>query len=491
MLAYHPISDLRFKFDRLESQYHKDPVPAVNERKRLLGLLRSELVKHQTELLAALSDDYGHRSEYDSLLGDILSAVEQIDHNLTYFPRWMKPQRRRAGLLLWPSRVHVESRPVGIVGIMVPWNFPISLAVGPLSAALAAGNRVMLKMSELTPQTNKVLAKVLLPFNDHVALVEGDVAVARTFAELPFGHLLFTGSTQVGRLVAEACAKNLTPTTLELGGKSPVFVDKSADLDKAIDAIIFGKTLNAGQICIAPDYVMLPRTWTDRFCQRFVARCRELDEQGALLSHYSSIINAEHFSRLQSLIDDAKSKGAKVIEITASPKPAANSDEANLDNINVIRPASEVENTRPRIMLPKLIINPTPAMRVCQEEIFGPLLPIIEYHSTDAAIDYINHNPKPLALYIMSGEKHATRYLLNHITSGGVCVNDTLMHISAVSAPFGGVGASGWGRYHGKEGFLAFSHQRTQLHTPKWLPRAGWVLGYRNAFINVVKRWFI
>jgi len=430
-----------------QQEYKLSPAPSIQYRSEQLRGLKAALLSHQDELVAALNKDYGQRAKQDSLIADILPCVMNINYTLKNLKKWSKPQRRHAGLLLSPAKITVHYQPLGVVGIMVPWNFPIMLSIGPLIGALAAGNRAMIKLSEFTPATNAVITAMLTSIFDTktVAVIEGEADVAATFSALPFNHLVFTGSTNIGRHVMRAAANNLTPVTLELGGKSPVIIADDMPIDTAVERLIFGKCLNAGQICVAPDYIFCPEGKVDEFIAAYQKQFqtmypRHSDNSSNENKDYANIINDIQHKRLVSWLDDAINKGAKVI--------SASGEEINRST---------------RQLATQLITQVTDDMQLMQEEIFGPLLPIMPYKDLDKVIDYINDRPRPLALYIMSFDKTTQQLLLNKTHSGGVCINDTIMHVAADDAPFGGIGDSGMGHYHGKEGFLTFSKAKTVL----------------------------
>ncbi|RJX65197.1 coniferyl aldehyde dehydrogenase [Vibrio sinensis] len=457
--------ELQHLFDEVESQFSADPNPERSTRREHLLTLKKSLLEHRKDLVAALNEDYGFRSEFDSVICDILPAVEHINYTLKKLTKWLKPSRRHSGLMLNPSKVSVHYQPVGVVGVMVPWNFPIVLSVAPVITALAAGNKVMVKFSEFTPSTNQVLSRIFAQLEGQVYSVDGDVTIARAFSQLPFNHLIFTGSTTVGRSVAQEAAKNLTPVTLELGGKSPVIIASDADITRAIDAIMLGKSVNAGQICVAPDYVLLPEGQQDAFAEQYLQRYRRAFCRKNKPVELSQIINDKQYQRLQGLLSDAKEKGARITTI---------------ENVEVTG----------RQMLPHLVMDVRESMLVMQEEIFGPILPVIGYQKIEEAFEYIRSKPKPLALYLMSDDKELQKKVTRETLSGGLAINDTLLHLAAHDAPFGGVGASGMGQYHGIEGFLAFSKTKTVLVTPSWLPRSRWVLRHRKGFERML-RWFL
>lgn len=427
--------------------YQSMPAPSYQSRIDKLNKLKTGLLAYSQQFVSALATDYGHRAANDTMISDILPCVNNINYTLKHLKSWMKPSRRHAGLLLAPSKVTVHYQPLGVVGIIVPWNFPIMLAVGPLITAIAAGNRAMLKMSEFTPATNIILTSLLAEIfaEDEVAIVEGEANVAAQFSALPFDHLLFTGSTTVGKHVMRAAADNLTPVTLELGGKSPVIVAPDMDIETAVQRLIYGKCLNAGQICVAPDYVLCPEDKIDALIAAYQARFTKMYPDFANNDDYGNVINQRQYSRLLSVLDDAEQQGA------------------------TIHSATEYTIDREVRKLPtQLVTGVTQDMAIMQEEIFGPLLPIIAYKNLDQAIDYINANDRPLALYIMSFDEHTQQNIIHNTHSGGVCINDTAFHVVADDAPFGGIGPSGMGHYHGKEGFLTFSHAKTVLKSGKF-----------------------
>ncbi|UJF23006.1 coniferyl aldehyde dehydrogenase [Shewanella sp. OMA3-2] len=428
------------------SQYLSMPAPSYESRVNKLKQLKQSLLQSQQKIVDALNKDYGHRSENDTVISDIMPCINNINYTLKNLKSWMKPSKRHAGLLLSPSKVTVQYQPLGVVGIIVPWNFPVMLSIGPLITAIAAGNRAMLKMSEFTPHINQVLRDLLAEiFNQNeVVLVEGEADIAAQFSALPFDHILFTGSTLVGRHVMRAAAENLTPVTLELGGKSPAIIAPDMPIETAVERLIFGKCLNAGQICVAPDYVLCPEDKIAEFIQAYQARFNNMYPDFDSNPDYGNIINDRQFERLTKVIDDAKTKGANVISASTGTVSAGK-----------------------RKLATQLMTNVNADMLVMQDEIFGPILPIIGYQSVDEAIGYVNQRDRPLALYILSFNSNTQHHILHHTHSGGVCINDTVFHVAADDAPFGGIGPSGMGHYHGKEGFLTFSHAKTVLNSGK------------------------
>ncbi|MEZ9367635.1 coniferyl aldehyde dehydrogenase [Shewanella sp. 10N.286.51.B2] len=440
-------SPLQQLLQQQRQAYQSMPAPSYQSRVDKLNKLKAGLLSYSEQFVSALATDYGHRSANDTMISDIMPCVNNINYSLKHLKSWMKPNKRHAGLLLSPSSVTVHYQPLGVVGIIVPWNFPVMLAVGPLITAIAAGNRAMLKMSEFTPATNQVLIRLLAEIfsQDEVVVVEGEADVAAQFSALPFDHLLFTGSTTVGRHVMRAAADNLTPVTLELGGKSPVIVAPDIDIDTAVERLIYGKCLNAGQICVAPDYILCPEDKIDALISAYKTRFNNMYPDFASNEDYGNVINQRQYSRLLAVLDDAKQKGATIHPAT----------EFNID--------SEI-----RKLPTQLVTNVSADMAIMQQEIFGPLLPIIGYKDLDEAIEYINNNERPLALYIMSFNSQTQQNIIQQTHSGGVCINETIFHVAADDAPFGGIGPSGMGHYHGKEGFLTFSHAKTVLKSGKF-----------------------
>ena len=427
---------------RLKQACQAQPMPSLAQRRSRLTALKSALLAHKQALCDALALDYGQRSDYDSLVADILPCVMQINYSLKRLKGWMKPVRRHPGLLLAPARVEVHYQPLGVVGIMVPWNFPVMLSLGPLIGAIAAGNRAMIKLSEFTPHTNAALRTLLEAVfdDDEVVLIEGDAGLAAAFSTLPFDHLLFTGSTAVGRQVMAAAAPQLTPLTLELGGKSPCLIAPDMPLALAVERMIFGKSLNAGQICVAPDYVLLPRGQEQAFIEAYQAHFRRLYPKGLDSPDYGSIINRAQYERLTAWLAEAKQAGAQV-HPCASP---ARDDGA-------------------RRLVPHLLTEVPGHCQLMQQEIFGPLLPLVPYDSIEEAIAYVAARPRPLALYLMSLDPALQSRLIRETHAGGMAINECLFQVAADDAPFGGIGPSGMGHYHGHEGFLTFSKAKTVL----------------------------
>ncbi|MFN4112350.1 MAG: coniferyl aldehyde dehydrogenase [Sphingomonadaceae bacterium] len=403
------------------------------------------------ELARAMAADFGNRSVHQSMLTDIAATVGAGKHALKHIDSWSKAERRKVQfpLGLLGARAEVRYEPKGVIGILSPWNFPVQLAFGPLMQVLAAGNRAMIKPSEFTERTSAIMGEAVAKYfaEEEVALFTGGPEVAAAFSSLPFDHLVFTGSTATGRRVMEAAAKNLCPVTLELGGKSPVILGRSADLTRAGERIALGKMMNAGQICLAPDYLMVPEDMEDGAIAAVELGVRNMYPTLLNNDDYASVVSDRHFDRLQSMVADARDKGAEVIEVNP-----ANED---FGNANV------------RKMPLTILRNVSDDMQAMQEEIFGPVLPVKTYRQVDDAISYINENDRPLGLYYFGEDKGEQERVLTRTISGGVTTNDVIFHVSMEDLPFGGVGPSGIGSYHAIEGFREFSHARAVYHQPR------------------------
>lgn len=458
-------------FERQRQAFARQPMPPAEHRIAALRRLRSALLTHQETLVQAVDRDFSARSRDETLMAEILTTVQGIDHTVRHLKRWMRPSRRAVGMLFAPARNLVVYQPLGVVGIMVPWNYPIQLALLPLAGALGAGNRVMIKLSEFTPATNQALRTLLADAfeEDEVAVIEGAVEISTLFAQQPWDYLLFTGSTAVGRVVMAAAARHLTPVTLELGGKSPVIVAPDAPLEAAAESIAFGKMLNAGQTCIAPDYVLVPAGQEAAFAeamQRAVARLYPTLRDNP---DYSAIINDRQRQRLYAWLDDAVQLGAQV---------------------HVCDPAHE-DFAQTRKMPLHLLLGVHDGMKVMQEEIFGPLLPVLPYRDLDQALDRVRGGSRPLALYLFSHDRQVQRKVLEQSHSGGVTINDTLMHVAQDDLPFGGVGPSGMGHYHGHEGFLTFSKAKGVHIKGRWNTGRLAYPPYGRWVHRLIQRWFI
>ncbi|RQH06007.1 coniferyl aldehyde dehydrogenase [Paraburkholderia dinghuensis] len=415
----------------------REPFPTWETRARHLKALRAMLLDNRDALAEAMNADFGQRSKAEVMLAEFVVLKQEIDGALKHGTRWMKPQRRSVGKWLMPGRAKVVPQPLGVAGIVVPWNYPLYLGAGPLVCALAAGNRAMIKMSELTPRTSALFETLISKAfeRDHVAVVNGDASVGAAFTALPFDHLLFTGSTRIGHEVMRAAAANLTPVTLELGGKSPALIGENARFDYAVDSLLLGKTLNAGQTCIAPDYVLLPRGTEAKFIERARTRFSQLYPDFTSNGDYTSIITDRHFDRLARLADEAQEAGAQLHPLG-------------------------VHDAATRRFAPVIVTNAPADGTLMQEEIFGPLLPLVPYDTLDEALRYVNSRARPLALYLYADDARTVERVTHETVAGGMSVNETLMHIAAEGLPFGGVGASGMGAYHGHDGFVTFSKMK-------------------------------
>lgn len=459
--------ELQNGFDKIKAAYNKTPYPTYDQRKEVLLKLKKSIIKNEQLIYHALKKDYGYRSEFDSLIADVLPSIMTLNHTLKKLKKWMKPSKRHSGLMLFPSKVTVHYQPLGVVGVITPWNFPLFLSLGPAVQALAAGNRVMIKMSEFTPNTNLVLRKVIEDISDHIMIMEGEAEMGAAFSKLPFDHLIFTGSSTVGKHVAKAAADNLTPITLELGGKSPTIIGEDADMESAVDSVIIGKAINSAQICVSPDYIFVPESREQDFVKTFVQRYSEYYLNSPNNNRLTHIVTDRQFQRLRNFLDDAETKGAKIHTV------------------------KEYQESDKRQLYPHVLTNVNQDMLVMQEEIFGTILPVMTYKNIGEVLEYINARHRPLALYIMSTNKDLIDEILKNTHSGGVSINDTAMHVMADDAPFGGVGYSGIGHYHGFEGFQTFSKAKTVLHSKTWPPRSRYILQYRDLVFRALRFLFL
>ena len=433
------------------SAFEAERYPGVATRRDRLERLRRIVTQDESRFVAAIERDFGHRSAHETRLAELYIVGAEARHAIRRLSRWMKPRRVATPWHLLPASARIMHQPVGVVGIISPWNYPVQLALAPAVAAIAAGNRVMLKPSELTPATSSLLAELVSASfrEDEFAVVEGDADIGQAFSALAFDHLFFTGSTAVGRKVAQAAAANLTPVTLELGGKSPAVFDATADFASSVPRLMVGKLLNAGQTCIAPDYALVPAARLDEFIAAATATVHDLYPQVSTNPDYTSIVNARHFARLTGLLDDARSKGARIMPLGE---------------------AGARTDATPRRLVPTLVAGVTDDMAIMREEIFGPLLPIETYSTPDDAIARINARPHPLALYWFGDDRRNRERMLRQTLAGGVTVNDTLWHFAHEGLPFGGVGASGSGQYHGEHGFVTFSKAKPVYAQSRFAP---------------------
>ncbi|PKH19711.1 coniferyl-aldehyde dehydrogenase [Pseudomonas fluorescens] len=433
------LDHLQDLFEAQRRAYAANPMPPAAQRQQWLKALRDLLSDERQALINAISQDFSHRSADETLFAELMPSLHGIHYASKHLKAWMKPSRRAVGIAFQPASAKVIYQPLGVVGVIVPWNYPLYLAIGPLVGALAAGNRVMLKLSESTPATGELLKALLARIfpEDLVCVVLGEAEVGMAFSTLRFDHLLFTGATSIGRHVMRAAAEHLTPVTLELGGKSPAIVSADVPLKDAAERIAFGKALNAGQTCVAPDYVLVPEDRVEGFVEAYSHAIREFYPTLADNPDYTAIINERQLARLNAYARDATDKGATLIAL--------------------------YDQGQARRMPHSLLLNVSDEMTVMQDEIFGPLLPIVPYRGIDQAFAYINQRPRPLALYYFGYNKSEQNRVLHETHSGGVCLNDTLLQVAQDDLPFGGIGPSGMGHYHGHEGFLTFSKAKGVL----------------------------
>ncbi|HTQ12786.1 MAG TPA: coniferyl aldehyde dehydrogenase [Rhizomicrobium sp.] len=443
--AADPAARMKDVLDAQKKAHIRGGSPSAEKRIEWIDRAIGLLVGHKDAIADALREDFGSRSVHASLLTDVSGSIGPLKHAKAHLKTWMKREKRKvepALLGLFGAKAYVEYQPKGVVGVISPWNFPFNLTFTPLAGIFAAGNRVMIKPSEFTPRCSELMARMFASAYDEteVAVFTGGPDVGGAFSRLAFDHLLFTGATSIAYHVMKAAAENLVPTTLELGGKSPVIIGDSADMTLTANRVMMGKTLNAGQICLAPDYVMVPRARAGDFVSAATGAVSAMFPTLKDNPDYTSLINQRHFDRLNGYIADARAKGAEIVEIN---------------------PARENFTQQPFHKIPPtIVLNPTDDMKIMQDEIFGPLLPVKTYDRVDEAIDYVNAHDRPLGLYYFGQDKAEQERVLTRTTSGGVSVNDVVMHVSMEDLPFGGIGPSGMGAYHGVDGFRTFSHAK-------------------------------
>lgn len=452
---------------RMRAASRKSGPPDYDTRVENLDKLEQALLNKKHELAKAVSMDFGNRSRHETLAAEVLVVINEIKHVRTHLHEWMETEPREVSWMFLPARAEVIMQPVGVVGIVSPWNYPIQLTLAPLVNALAAGNRVMIKPSELASDTADAIKSMIAETfpADLVTVVTGGADVAEAFTRLPFDHLVFTGSTRLGKIVMRAAAENLVPVTLELGGKSPAIVGEGYSLQQAAQKIMFGKCFNAGQTCVAPDYAILPKGRVDAFVEECRAVVSQMYPKLGQNPDYTTIINDAHYERLQMYIKNARDRGAKIVEMN---------------------PMKEELDPNSRKMAPTILLHPKDEMMVMQEEIFGPILPIITYETLDDAINYVNDHPRPLALYYFDNNQRRVDKVLRETVAGGVTINDVMLHVGQSDLPFGGSGPSGIGAYHGREGFETFTKKKpvfyqsrisaTSILRAPFAERADWVL---------------
>lgn len=444
------LSELANSFVAQKKYFAGVPFPTYQQRIADLQAIKKLLLDNQQYFIDALAQDFGHRSADDTKIGDLLTTVSGINYSIKRLKKWMKAQRKHVGILFQPAKAEVIYQPKGVVGIIAPWNYPLFLSLGPLTTALAAGNVAMIKMSEYTPKTNTLLSKLLAEVfpKEKVVIVSGDSEIGAGFSGLAFDHLFFTGSADIGKLVMKAAAENLVPVTLELGGKSPAIIDDSIDISTAVSRLIFGKTLNSGQTCVAPDYILCPKDKCEQLISELQIRYRSMFANVDGNDDCSCIIPSQR-ARLNHMLVDAQEKGARVICCIESELGSIDNTECTQSTINM----DKIPLT--------LVFNVTDDMLVMQQEVFGPILPILDYDHIDEVITYINARPRPLALYIYSFNKRLQQKILKNTHSGGACINDAAFHVAIEDLPFGGIGSSGMGQCHGEEGFRVLSHGKS------------------------------
>ena len=433
---------MQHTLEKQKIQSRRQIYPSLSMRIDRLDRMLDMMLEYQTQIPEALSEDFGHRPEMLTKFAELAATFDSIHFIKKNLKSWMKPERRKATppFNLFGAKAYIQYQPVGVVGIISPWNYPFNLTFGPLAIVLAAGNRAMIKPSEYTPRSSSLMKSMINKYfdADEVEVFPGDASVGQEFSSLHFDHLLFTGSTSVAKKVMEAASKNLVPVTLELGGKSPAIIGESADLKKASDRIWNGKLMNAGQTCIAPDYVYVKEDdlgdWMEATHNSISSMYPTIFDN----DDYTSVVNEGHYARLDGYIEDAKNKGADVIEIN---------------------PANESEKSHNK-MMPTIILNATDDMLVMQEEIFGPIMPVKTYNQIDEVVDYINLHERPLGLYYFGNKKSEEEFVMSNTVSGGAALNDVIFQFIQDDLPFGGIGPSGMGNYHGIEGFRTFSHAR-------------------------------
>ena len=435
------INEIRSCFEAQREAYQQQPYTSYKTRKQKLKALKRQIIAQKGALAAAMDKDFGCRNITESILVDLMTTVGQINYTLSHLKEWMAPDRRHSGILTFPAGVEVHYQPKGVIGVITPWNYPVFLSVGPLIPAIAAGNRVMVKMSEFTPHTNKAVAELVSSVFEpnEAAIVEGELEVSQTFSSLTFDHILFTGSANVGKAVMKSAADNLVPVTLELGGKSPCVLMPDFNVKRFARDFLLSKTLNSGQTCVAPDTLYCHRSQFDGLIEALKGQYADKFPSDSQASDITSLIHDPHWQRINDILKDAEEKGAQIHSL-----------------IN-----AQTKHTR---QMPLTVVtNCTNDMRIMQEEIFGPLLPVVIFDDVNEVIAQVNAQPRPLALYVFTFNIDIQRQFLYETHSGGVCFNDAAIHVGVEDLPFGGIGESGMGSYHAEEGFKTFSHAKSVL----------------------------
>lgn len=463
------------QIERLKQLFDSQKTAFGNERHRPLAKRAEDLdrlidlcQRYSDKIVAAISEDFGVRAREETLIGEVVFVKTDAAHMKKHLRKWAKPRRVGLPLTMMPGKAEIRREPKGVAGIIAPWNYPFQLAFAPLAAALAAGCRAIIKPSELTPATSELMKTMIADaFNeDHVSVVTGGPAVGEAFTKLRWDHLFFTGSPAIGRLVALAAAENLVPTTLELGGKSPAIVLDDYPVEAAARSIAWGKLFNAGQTCVAPDYVMTANGRERQIGEAIIAAAQKQFPDASSDEAYTSIVSDRHFDRLSAMLDEASEGGAEILQ----PEHDAQAAQAA------------------RKIPPTVVLNAAPDSRVMTEEIFGPILPVIGYPELDSATRYVTEREHPLALYVYTKDKERAQRVLDNTLSGGATVNQALLHLSVPDLPFGGIGQAGQGAYHGEQGFLAFSHERSVFSVPSWHPSKLLAPPYGKMAENLIKR---
>lgn len=463
-----PDTEMRDIFNAQKAAFAANSKRSLADRLSDLERLAAVVRANADAIAKAISDDFGCRPVEETVLGETGFVLKDIAHTRSKLAKWMKPKGRPLDMTVMPGKAYVRYEPLGVAGIVAPWNYPMQLALSPLTAALAAGCRAMVKPAEATPATSELMAKMIAQAfeRDHVAVILGGRDTGEGFSRLPFDRLFFTGSTRVGRMVYRAAAEHLTPVTLELGGKSPAIAGNDLPADKIAQMTGFGKFYNGGQTCVAPDYMLVPRARVREIGEAMIAWVKETFGDPLESPHYASQISGQHYDRMSQMVAEAKARGAEVL--------SASDD------------AARAKETRK--FPPTVVLDPPRDARLMQEEIFGPILPIAPYDSLDEAIAHVNAGDRPLALYAMFKDKQLARKVIEGTTSGGACVNGALLHLSVSELPFGGVGASGMGAYHGERGFREFSHERAVLELPVWHPSRMVKPPYQGVYKFIAKK---
>jgi len=441
----HDSASMNALLAKQKAAHLRDGPPSAEKRIERIDRCIGLLIDNRRAIEDALNEDFGSRSREATAFTDIAGSIGPLKHARDHVAKWMRPEKRKttpAILGLFGAKAEIQFQPKGVVGVISPWNFPVNLTFAPLAGILAAGNRALIKPSEFTPATSALMAQMFggAFSEEEIAVVTGGPEVGQAFAGLAFDHLIFTGATSIARHVMRAAAENLVPLTLELGGKSPVIIGQSADLATTAARVMNGKTLNAGQICLAPDYVLAPRDKLEGFVDEARKSVTKMFPTIRDNPDYTAIVAQRHYDRIMGYVDDARAKGARIVEL----KPEG----------------EDLSQQEHRKIAPTLIIDPTDDMKVMQEEIFGPVLPVKTYGVLDEAIDYINGRDRPLGLYYFGSDEAERDRVLARTTSGGVTVNDVIFHVAQEDLPFGGVGPAGMGSYHGVDGFREFSHRK-------------------------------